>query len=85
MFDPARDRYVKSEAERRRFSVSYLLNRKGRNMEKAKKGKNWRFETIQVHTGQEEADESTGARAVPYIRQLLMCSGIRSMQRICSV
>ena len=65
MFDPARDRYVKSEAERRRFSVSYLLNRKGRNMEKAKKGKNWRFETIQVHTGQEEADESMGARAVP--------------------
>ena len=39
MFDPARDRYVKSEAERRRFSVSYLLNRKGRNMEKPKKGK----------------------------------------------
>lgn len=26
---------------------------------------NWQFETLQLHVGQEEADKSTGARAVP--------------------
>lgn len=43
-----------------------IFIRKGNNiMEKTGKGRNWRFETMQVHTGQEEADSSTGARAVP--------------------
>ena len=27
--------------------------------------KNWSFETKQVHTGQEQPDPATGARAVP--------------------
>lgn len=34
-------------------------------MAERKKGRDWGFETMQVHIGQEEADQSTGARAVP--------------------
>jgi O-acetylhomoserine (thiol)-lyase len=29
------------------------------------KGKNYHFETLQIHVGQEEGDRATGARAVP--------------------
>ena len=34
---------------------------------------NWRFETLQIHAGQEQPDPATGARAVPIYQNHLFC------------
>ena len=41
--------------------------------------KNYHFETLQLHVGQEQADPTTDARAVPIIRPRAMYSTIPSM------
>ena len=44
-----------------------------------------KFETLQLHVGQEEPDPVTDARAVPITRHLLTYSTIQSMQQTVSV
>lgn len=44
----------------------------------------YRFETLQLHVGQEEADIATDARAVPIYQTSPMSSTIHSMQRTVS-
>ena len=39
----------------------------------------YKFETLQLHVGQEQADSATDSRAVPITRQHLMCSIILPM------
>lgn len=43
--------------------------------------RNLKFETLQLHVGQEEADAVTDARAVPIYARLRMCSMMRSTLR----
>ena len=47
--------------------ILYLFGMKTRNGGKVQmdRRKEWKFETKQLHVGQEEADLATGARAVP--------------------
>ena len=45
---------------------------------------NYKFETLQLHVGQEKADPVTDARAVPIYATLLMYSTIPSMQQTAS-
>lgn len=42
--------------------------------------KNYHFETLQLHVGQEHPDSATDARAVPIYRPLLMYFIILSMR-----
>lgn len=35
--------------------------------------RNFKFETLQLHVGQEQADPTTDARAVPIYKHHLMC------------
>lgn len=55
---------------------SYMYDRKtGENM-------SYRFETLQVHAGQEQPDPATGARAVPHLcRARLSCSATATARR----
>ena len=45
---------------------------------------NYKFETLQLHVGQEQADPATDARAVPSTRPHLMFSITASMRRTAS-
>ena len=45
------------------------------------KERNYKFETLQLHVGQEQPDPVTDARAVPIIRHLLMYSETAIMQQ----
>ena len=42
---------------------------------------NYRFETLQLHVGQEQPDPATDSRAVPIIRPLLMYLKIQHMRQ----
>ena len=44
------------------------------------KERNLKFETKQLHVGQESADPVTDSRAVPIYQPLLMCSTTANMQ-----
>ena len=46
---------------------------------------NYKFETLQLHVGQEQADPATDSRAVPIYRPLPMCSATASTLRTASV
>lgn len=43
--------------------------------------RNLKFETLQLHVGQEQPDPVTDARQCRFIRHLLMCSGTAIMRR----
>lgn len=43
--------------------------------------RNFKFETLQLHVGQEQADPTTDARAVPIYQTSSMCSEIVIMQQ----
>lgn len=46
--------------------------------------KSYKFETLQLHVGQEQPDPSTDARAVPIYQTASMCSKIPLMLRLAS-
>lgn len=48
---------------------------------KSREERNLKFETLQLHVGQEQADPATDARAVPITRHLLMSFTTVSTQR----
>ena len=49
-----------------------------------RKDRKFKFETLQLHVGQEQPDPVTDARAVPIYQTLLMCSATASMQQTVS-
>ena len=46
-----------------------------------RKDRNFKFETLQLHVGQEQPDPVTDARAVPIYQTSSMYSGTASMQQ----
>ena len=46
-----------------------------------RKDRKFKFETLQLHVGQEQPDPVTDARAVPIYQHPLMYSGTASMQQ----
>ena len=49
-----------------------------------RKDRKFKFETLQLHVGQEQPDPVTDARAYQSTRLLLMCSATASMQQTVS-